>query len=287
MDPEQIGKSGARREIRHGLARREVVAMGYIVLGRGTTEFFSRGNFADEFDLPCVFRTRIGHSVANGRAADILVTIILEFFEPGGTFVEGIDDPGIFVGVGEERGGGLGVHEEGSELGSGHLEADFRELLGVMFAEVIGEVVLEMSEAALVFLFGAPFLVTAAGAPVGDIAFGDGDAALFQSPDDLGIAGIIVEELVDQVAFGFRQARDFPVAGALAEPGGGRGRKGEYALVRIVSGRQVCGRLNGPALDEGAFLFDTVGAVAEEVSEGRGGASGLGDSLDVEDRGGS
>jgi hypothetical protein len=68
----------------------------------------------------------------------------------------------------------------------------------------------------------------------------------------------------------------------LAEPRGGRGWKGEEALIRIVCGLAGCGRLKGPALDEGAFLFDTVGAVVKEVSEGRGRAGGLRDGFDVE-----
>lgn len=64
------------------------------------------------------------------------------------------------------------------------MKADFRELLGVVFAQVIGEMILEVRKAKLVLLFGAPFLVTAASAPIGDIAFGDGDVALRKSPDD-------------------------------------------------------------------------------------------------------
>ena len=77
-----------------------------------------------------------------------------------------------------------------------------------MFAEVIGEMILELGEAQLVLLLGAPFLVTAASAPVGDVAFGDGDAALAKCPDDFGIGNMVMEEFVDHVAFEFGQAGD-------------------------------------------------------------------------------
>lgn len=258
--------------------------MGSIFLARGSTELFSRGYLAKAFDFPCVFRTHIGYRVSDTCEAHILITIFLEFFEPYRTFVEGIDYPGVFIGVGEEHGGGFGIHEDGSELGGGNLKADFRELLGIVFTQVVGEVILEVSDAELVFLLGTPFLVTAASAPVGDIAFGDGDAALCQSPDDLGIADIIVKELIDHVALGFGQAGNFSVAHALVEQSSGSGWVGEDARVRIVSGLGSCGcgRLNSATLDEGAFLFDPVGAVVKEVSEGRGGAGGVRDGFDVE-----
>jgi hypothetical protein len=161
----------------------------------------------------------------------------------------------------------LRVHEEGSELGGGDLKADFGKLLGVVFAEVIGEVILEVREAELVLLLGAPFLITAASAPVGDIAFIDGDVALGKSPDDFGIGNVVVEEFVDHVAFEFGQAGDFAVADALTEVSADGGRSGDDALERIARGvrRISCGWLDGSALDESAFLFDTVRAVVEKI----------------------
>ena len=230
MHPEKVGKSGAWGEIRHNLTRGKVVPMGDIFLMREISEFCGRGYLTEDFDVPCVFTQSIGDGVADGCAAHILITIILEFLEPGRTFVQGIDDLGVFVGVSEERVGGLRIHEQGSELGGGNLKSDFRELLGVVFAQVIGEMVLEVGKAELVFLLCAPFFVTTASAPVGDIAFGDGDAAVFKGPDDFRIGNIIVKEFVDHVAFESWQAGDFSVAHALAEVGGRRGRDGDDAL---------------------------------------------------------
>src|ERR1043166_3658382 len=126
----------------------------------------------------CFLTTNIRNGVADAGAAHIFVPILLQLAEAGRALIESIHDPGIVVRVGEERGGGLRIHEQGSELGGGDLKADFGKLLGVVFAEVIGEMILEVSKAELVLLLGAPFLVTAASAPIGDIAFGDGDAAL-------------------------------------------------------------------------------------------------------------
>ena len=199
--------------IRQPVASREIVSIGHIVVISGGGNFFGRGNLADAFDIFYFLMTMKRESAAAARAADIFITIVLQLFEADRTFIESIDDPGEFVRVGEERGGRLRVHEEGSELGGGDLKADLRQLLGVVFAEVIGEMILEMSEAKLVLLFGTPFLVTAASAPVGHVAFGDCDVALGKGPDDFGIGNVVVEEFVDHVAFEFGQAGDFAVAG--------------------------------------------------------------------------
>ena len=101
MHPEKVGKSGAWGEIRHNLTRGKVVPMGDIFLMREISEFCGRGYLADDFDVPGVFTTNVGDGVADACAAHILIPIVLEFLEAGRTFVQGIDDPGVFVGVGE------------------------------------------------------------------------------------------------------------------------------------------------------------------------------------------
>ena len=208
---------------------------------------------------------------------------MLQFAEPDGAFIESLDDLGVFTGVGEQGGGGLGVHQQGGQLGGGDLEADFGELLGIVLAEVIGEVVLEVSQAELVVLLGAPFLVAAASAPVGDIAFGDGDAELGEGPDDFAVGDVVVEELVDHIALEFGQASDFAVAEALREERAGGGRSGDDVRAKAGGRRRGLGysRLDSPALDESALLFDTEGAVAEEVLQVSGGRA-LGDRLGVD-----
>ena len=61
-------------------------------------------------------------------------------------------------------------------------------------------------------LLSAPFLIAAAGLPIGDIAFGNVDAELVESADDFGIREVVEEHAVDQVALEFGQAGDFAIA---------------------------------------------------------------------------
>src|SRR4051812_22262324 len=161
-----------------------------IVLVGSIAELRGRSDLADTFDLTRFLTTNIGHGVADACAADIFVTSILQLLEPDRTFIEALNDPGVFVWVGEQRGGCLGIHEQGSELGGGDLKTDFGKFLRVMFAQIIGEVILEVGKTKLIFLFCAPLLIAAASTPVGNIAFGDGDAALLESPDDFGIGNV-------------------------------------------------------------------------------------------------
>ena len=93
---EKLSESGAWGAIRHDLTRGKVVPMGNVFLTRGITEFCGGGYLADDFDVPGVFTTNVGDGVADACAAHILITIVLEFLEPGRTFVQGIDDLGVF-----------------------------------------------------------------------------------------------------------------------------------------------------------------------------------------------
>ena len=73
---------------------------------------------------------------------------------------------------------GFGFEEELREAGGGDLETDLGELAGVGFAQVLDQIVLEEAVFEGAVLLGAPFFVTAAGFPVGDVArirakFGD------------------------------------------------------------------------------------------------------------------
>jgi hypothetical protein len=55
---------------------------------------------------------------------------------------EHIDDFGVFFGRGGKLADGIGIEEHGGELGGSDLEADLRNLLGVIFTEVIREMIL-------------------------------------------------------------------------------------------------------------------------------------------------
>lgn len=215
--------------------------------------------------------------IADAGAADGFVTLLLQLGKADGTFIERVHDARVLVRVGQERSGGLGIHEQGSELGGGDLKADFRKLLSIVLSEVISEMILEMREAELVFLFGGPFPVPAASAPIGNIAFGDGDAAFRQGPDDFGIRNVVMEEFIDQVALEFRQAGNFAIAHALTETRAGHRRgsrkdTGVSAVSRLE--RASAGGLDGPTLDERTFLFDAIGALVQKILQARGGAVG-------------
>src|SRR2546430_660888 len=135
-----------------------------IVFIGGIAELCGGSDFAEAFDVLCFLTTKIRDGVADTCAVDIFIAILLQLAEPDRTFIESLYDPGVFVRVGEEQGSRLRIHEQGSERGGGDLEADFRKLRGIVFAEIIGEVILEVSEAKLVLLLSPPFLVTAASA---------------------------------------------------------------------------------------------------------------------------
>lgn len=137
---------------------------------------------------------------------------------------EHINNFGIFFGLGGKLLDGLGVEEHGGELSGSDLKTDFGELRGVVLAKVIGEVVLHHGELELPFLFEAPFLVAAAGAPVGDVALGDDDALLVEGSNDFFLRYIVLEQAADKVAVEFGQAGDFAVAcimaGTIGQEGG-------------------------------------------------------------------
>ncbi len=170
--------------------------------------------------------SKVGECVLDVSAPVSFVAFLLEFLETHRNSIQGLDGFGVFGRISEEHLGGFGVHELGGELSGGNLQASLGDLLSVMFAEIIGHVILDLSETDLVFLLGAPFFVTAAGTPVGDIALGNANAALFQGPDYPGIFSVVLEELVNEIAFELGETSDL----AVAQMGGGSamaGRRGE------------------------------------------------------------
>ena len=91
----------------------------------------------------------------------------------------------------------LRVKQHGRELRGGDLETDFGKLAGVVFAEVIGKVILKAREVELALLLGAPFLIAATSLPVRDIAPGGLNLEFVQGSDDFRIRDIVVEHAVD------------------------------------------------------------------------------------------
>ena len=102
------------------------------------------------------------------------------------------------------------------------MQADFGELAGIVFAEVLGEIVLEDAVFQGAVHFGAPFFIAATGFPVGDIALGDDDAVFVESTDDFGIRNMVAEHAINHIALEVREVGDFAVASEFSGglPGG-------------------------------------------------------------------
>lgn len=60
----------------------------------------------------------------------------------------------------------------------------------------------------------APFLVAAAGFPIGDVALGDGVAEVVERGDDVFVGDAVIEHVIDEVALEFGEAGDDAVAAA-------------------------------------------------------------------------
>lgn len=150
-----------------------------------------------------------------------LIAILLESVNLAGEAAEGTNGAGVRLGFGGELLAGPRVEKEFGELSGGELEADFRNLSSVVFAEVFGEVILMKAKTDSVVLFGDPFFVAASGFPIGDVALGNVDAVFIESINDFGVLDVVLEHEIDHVALEFGEARDFPVAGLWFESAGG------------------------------------------------------------------
>lgn len=129
-----------------------------------------------------------------------------------GEAAEHIHDLRILLRISGQLAGGVGLQQSQGELGSGNLETDLGQLGGIVFTNVVREMVLEMRKLELAFLFVAPFLVSAASLPVGDVAFSGLNLEFFESTDDLAVGSVVVEHAIDHVALEFGQTGDFAVA---------------------------------------------------------------------------
>ena len=108
----------------------------------------------------------------------------------------------------------FGLEEELREVRGGELQADFREVGSAILPEVLGQIILEKVVLEGAILFRAPIPETAAGFPIGDIAFGNVNAVLVERATDCGVGDGVAEHAVDHVALKVREAGDFAIAGA-------------------------------------------------------------------------
>jgi hypothetical protein len=178
-----------------------------VQFGVGTVVFSDR---VEEF--PVLLFDGFG-TFAHGTSA--IVAILLEPEDFTTETAERADDAQVLVEVGFEI---TRFDEQFGEGGGSELEADFRELAGVLFAEEVHEGILASTVFEDLFLIVEPIEIAAPG-PVRDVAGRDGAADFIEGLDDVGVSGAVGEHLVDEVALEFGEASDIAVATMLARFG--------------------------------------------------------------------
>ena len=140
------------------------------------------------------------------------IAVLLEGLDFTGEAALELDEFGVFFGGGDEFAHEIGPQENGREAGSGRLEADFREFGRIMAAEKAGQVVLKGAEFEGALPGDGPFFVPAAGFPVRDVAFRDGEAAFLKGGDDFAVGEIVRQHAIDHVAFEHWKMSDLAIA---------------------------------------------------------------------------
>jgi len=191
-------------------------------------------------DFPNAFGVFIGLVGSPfGISCAAIVAVFLEGVEAGGDFVEHGETAVVFLRIVGEELGGLRCEEELGELLGGGLEADFGDFAGFATAEDVSEVILAQLGSDGAVLCEAPFAITTAGSPVGNVAFGDFDIEFVEGSDNAMVRDVVEEHAVDHVALGSWEPGDFAVAGALdgRRTCGGRFEGGFGALWFEANGR--------------------------------------------------
>ena len=166
---------------------------------------FAAVNFSDGFDLLGFFILLAFEGVTRVADGAAKVTEFVEFKDFIAKAAQHGDQGEGFFGV--ELGAENGLGEA-----RGHdLEADFRDLGGVV-AEEVGESILVQASLDEEGLVGAPLAIAAASGPIRDIAGSDSDAAFVEGLDDFVVGYGVGEHAIDHVALEFGQAGDFAIA---------------------------------------------------------------------------
>jgi len=195
-----------------------LVGFGQVIAIRdiGVAGTFSNGgaiSFPHNFNVLFFFTLDAFGIMALAEFLGGIVAVFLEGLDLAGETAKGSQRTAILFGLGGELLGGFGPEKELDEVGGGELEADLRDLAGVVLAKVIGEVVLEQAELEGVFLLETPFFEATARFPVGDVARGDSETDVREGRGDLIIGDVVEEHAIDHVTRGFGKAGDFTVAG--------------------------------------------------------------------------
>ena len=211
----------------------------------GTFAGFGAIDFAEVLDVVLVLAFQAFGVDRAAEGVGLVIAVFLEGLDFAGEPALEVDELRIFLRVGDELTHEVGAEQERGEGGGGRLEADLREIAGVMPAEEPGEVVLERAELEGLLLGSPPFLVAATGFPVGNIARGDMKAAFLDGRGDSFVRQVIGKHAIDQVAFEGGEVGDFAVAGFTGWPGLERRERRRNELKghgEVVRCGAVCGR---------------------------------------------
>jgi hypothetical protein len=132
----------------------------------GTPSRFGAIVLADGFGVVLVLTLdALGVALASEGGGRI-IAVFLESLDFASEAALHVNEPRIFLRIGEEFAHEIGPEKDGGEVCGGGLEANLGEFAGVMAAKKFGEVILEGAEFQGALLGGAPFSVAAAGLPV-------------------------------------------------------------------------------------------------------------------------
>ncbi len=132
---------------------------------------------------------------------------------------------------------------------------------------ILEEIVLTERVLKSVLIEGTPFRVAAMGNPVGDVAFGDDEAELFDGLGDFLVGNAAANEAADQITSVFGQGSDGAGAWAAMKQARFRGRRGDGYRRSVDDGGHVGTRRR--TTDEGEVLgFGDLGEGGEEGLEG-------------------
>jgi hypothetical protein len=215
--PQRGGRTGLVLRLNGGVPiPGEVVAVGGIIFMNGLAEILGTVDPTGDLDLRFIFSfDAFGIETVTERPGRV-VAVFLKGVDLAGEAAKDGDGAGEFFGVGGELFAGLRLEEEFGKVSGGELKTDFGKVAGVVFAEVLNEVILEEPFLQGLVLLMAPLVVTAPGFPVGDVALGDADAVLAEGLDNFVVGNVIAKHAIDHVAFEVGKASDFAIASELA-----------------------------------------------------------------------
>ena len=159
--------------------------MGEVGFVIGVSQLCGAVDVSSFFDVLFFFALEAFGVVSGTEFLGGSVAVFLEVMDLAGETAKGGDVAHIGLRIGGELLFSLRAEQELGEPGGGELEAHFGDLAGVVFPQMLEEVVLLEPGFQGAILLGAPFFVTAARFPVGDIPFGDAKAVFFESFADV------------------------------------------------------------------------------------------------------